>query len=198
MADTTKILQNDVLRYKKNKLPATLALLGLVFNVLFFCIAYSITVPRLQNNDPTWFVTILMGGSVILTLVMLLTTFLSSEGIKAYKKGYVIVLLVLAAIQFARIFVFPVYVLQHEELTRTYFWIRPTTNTLLGIMMIVWLCASIACLISSAVIGLINCKKLEKHVAMVESGEIDIDSIFKETEEEIVSGSVAADAKEVK
>lgn len=197
MTDNLRILQDDTLRYRKNKLPANLTLLGLLFNILFFCIAYSITVPSLKNNEATWFVTILMGASVILTLVMLLTAFLASEGIKAYKKSYVIVILVLAVIQFARIFVFPLYVFQHEELTRTYFWIRSTTNILLGIMMIVWLCASMACFIAAAVLGYLNCKKLEKHLHLVESGAINIEQLIKNAEDEIVAGSDAADVKEV-
>ena len=34
--DNTKILQDDLLRYKKNSLPATVTLLGLVFDMRYF------------------------------------------------------------------------------------------------------------------------------------------------------------------
>ena len=197
MADNTNVLQNDLLLYNKNKLPATLALLGLIFNVLFFCIAYSITTPALNDGSVPWFRQIIVGGSVLLTLVTLLVTFLASEGIKAYNKKYVIVLLVLAVIQFARIFVFPLYTLQHTELYRAYFWIRTGTSTLMGIMMIVWLCLSVACLVASAIIGYINCVKREKHLALVESGSINISAIIKQ-EDEQTAGNVAAAKKEVK
>ncbi len=198
MTDNSKILQNDTLLYRKNKLAANLALLGLLFNVLYFCILYGITEPLLSDGTTTtWYVTILIGGSVILTLVSLLTTFLASEGIKAYKKAYVIVLIVLAVIQIVRIFIYPVYTLEHQEISRTYFWIRTGNSTILGVMMIVWLCLSAACLVLSAVIGYINCVKREKHVRSVEKGEINVDKIFKETEAEIVAGGNTAEIKEV-
>lgn len=199
MADNNKILQDDTLLYRKNKLAANLALLGLLFNVLYFCILYGITRPLLADNTTsTWFVTILIGGSVILTLVSLLATFLASEGIKSYKKSYVIVLIVLAAIQIARIFIYPVYTLQHQEISRTYFWIRTGNSTILGVMMIVWLCLSAACLIAAAVVGYMNCVRREAHVAAVEKGEVDVDKIFKETQAEIVAGGNTAEAEEVK
>lgn len=186
--DNTKILQDDLLRYKKNSLPANLALLGLVFDMLYFCILYAFTQPNLtEGSQPTWFVSILIGFSVILTLVTMLVMFLASEGIKGYKKGYIIVLFVLAAIQFARIFVYPIYVLQHPEFTRTYFWIRTDTSTFLGIMMIVWLCLSIACLIAAGIIGYKNCLRLEKHMSDIESGKIDIDLVFKSDKEAIIA-----------
>ena len=203
MADNSKILQNDTLLYRKNKFAANLTLLGLVFSVLYFCLLYGITVPLLSDGSTrTWFVTILIGGSVILTLVTLLVTFLASEGIKAYKKPYVIVLIVLAVIQIARIFIYPIYTLEHSEIARTYFWVRvnngTTGNIILGVMMIVWLCLSAACLIAAAVVGYINCVKREKHIAAVEKGEINVDKIFKETQAEIVSGDNTAEIKEVK
>lgn len=198
MTDKNKVLQDDLLLYNKNKLPATLALLGLVFNVLYFCVFYGIYTPRFADGTTTWFAQIIIGGSVILTLVMLLTTFLASEGIKAYKKKYAIVLIVLAVIQFARIFIFPIYVLQHQELTRTYFWIRTGNSTILGVMMIVWLCLSIACLVASAIIGYAQCARREKHIREVESGAVDITSIIKETEAEIVAGGNTAKSEEVK
>lgn len=187
-----EILKNDVLRYKKNSLPANLALLGLVFGALYFCILYGFKEPTDANNETSWFATILIGASVILTLVMLLTNFLASEGIKSYKKNYCIVLLILAAIQIARIFIYPVsYVLQHTaegEFVLSYFWIRTNNSVFPGIMMIVWLCASAACLIASAIIGYINCTKLENHLKAVESGEIDIDALFEEEKKQMEAG----------
>ena len=128
MTDSTKILQNDLLRYKKNSLAGNLALLALAFNALYFCLLYSFKVSTFSDGSASWFSTILMGFSVILTLVMLLTNFLASEGIKGYKKQFCIVLIVLGAIQIARIFVYPLYVFQHEEFTVTYFWIRNISN----------------------------------------------------------------------
>lgn len=191
MTDTKKILQDDLLQYKKNKLPANLALLGLLFNALYFCILYSITTTFQADQQPSLYVNITIGISVLLTLVTLLTTFLSSEGIKAYKKNYCIALLVLAAIQLIRISYYPVYTLEHQEFYRTYFWIRTGNSTILGVMMIVWLCASAGCLLASAVTGYLSCKKLENHIAAINSGAINMDDVFAE-DKRIMEGAQEA------
>lgn len=188
-----QLLQTDTLRYKKNKLPANLALIGLLFNLLYFCILYGFKSPSDSSGNSSWFTTILIGGSVILTLVMLLANFLASEGIKNYKKHFCIVLIVLAIIQVARIFIYPLYVLQHSEFTLTYFWIRTTTSTFPGIMMIIWLCASAASLIASAVTGYINCVRLEKHIEAINTGKLDVDQLFKSDKEELIVNGTEAD-----
>ena len=187
--DNTLLLQRDTLRYKKNKLPANLALLGLAFNCLYFCLLYGIKVSAFADGTITWFSNILIGGSVILTLVMLLINFLASEGIKGYKKNYSIVLLVLAVIQIARIFIYPLYVFRYDDFNVTYFWVRNGGHIFMGIMMVIWLCASAACLIASAVLGYINCKLLENHMAAIESGEVNIDEQFAEAKKEMLGGS---------
>lgn len=174
-----QILKNDTLRYKKNKLPATLALLALVFNCLYFCLLYAIKVAKV-GDDPSKWTTVEIGVSVILTLVSLLVGFLSSEGIKGYRKKFCIVLLVLAAFQIFRIFGYPLYGLDKDLLRVTYFWIDPSSSVFEFIMMVIWLCASAGCYIASAVIGFINIKRLETHVKAVEDGEVDINAIIKE------------------
>ena len=163
--------------------------------MLYFCLLYGFKNPTDSSANTSWFVTILIAGSVLLTLVMLLVNFLASEGIKNYKKGYCIVLLVLAVIQLARIFIYPIYIFQHTEFSLTYFWIRTGTSTFPGIMLIVWLCASAACLFASAVTGFINCTKLEKHVASIESGEINIDALFEEERKQMEAGINADSTK---
>lgn len=193
-----QVLQNDILRYKKNSLPAKLALFGLVFNVLYFCLLYGFKNPTDAQANASWFVTILIAGSVLLTLVMLLVNFLASEGIKSYKKGYCIILLVLAIIQIARIFIYPIYVLQHTEFSLTYFWIRTGSSTFPGIMMIVWLCASAVCLIASSIVGFINCTKRERHIASIESGEVNIDALFEEERKHMEAGINADSTKTAK
>lgn len=199
--DNNMLLQRDTLRYKKNSLAANLALLALLFNCLYFCLLYAFKNAVLADGSSTWFSNILVGASVILTLVMLLTNFLASEGIKGYKKHFCIVLLVLAVIQIARIFIYPLYVMQHSEFTVTYFWIRNASNVFLGIVLVVWLSLSAACLIASAVIGYINCTKLESHLAAIESGEINVDEFFQEAKQEMLAATpdnAGAKAEEVK
>lgn len=187
--EITKTIESDTLQYRKNKWPATLALLGLVFNCLYFCLLYGI---KDMTGNTRWS-QIDIGISVILTLVLLLVTFLSSEGIKGYNKKFCIPLLVIAVFQIARIFYFPLYGLQNNILTIPYFWIYPTTSTFEFIMMVIWLVASAACLIASAVLGYIQTVRLEKHVKAVENGEIDMNAVFAaaEAEEENANTSVA-------
>lgn len=190
-------IESDTLLYKKNKLPATLALLGLVFNCLYFCLLYGI---KDRTGDTRWS-QIDIGISVILTLVLLLVTFLSSEGIKGYNKKFCIPLLVIAVFQIARIFYFPLYGLQNNILTIPYFWIYPTTSTFEFIMMVVWLVASAACLAASAILGYIQIKRLESHLKAVESGELDMNAVFaaeeaKEAEQkEETSAAVEANSE---
>lgn len=167
-------IENDTLLYRKNKLPANLALLGLVFNCMYFCLLYGV---KDRTGETIWS-QIDIGISVILTLVLLLVTFLSSEGIKGYNKKFCIPLLVIAVFQIARIFYFPLYGLKNNILTIPYFWIIPTTSTFEFIMMVIWLCLSSACLTASAVIGYIQTVRLEKHIKAIESGELDMKAVL--------------------
>jgi len=182
--DNTHILRNDVLRYKKNKAASNLALLGLVFNCLYFCMLYAVKQSLFADNSLTWWATWLIGVSVLYTLASLLVGFLSSEGIKGYNKKFCIPLLALAVIQVARIFIYPLYGLRKGLLTFTYFWIDPSSSVFEFIMMLIWLLASAACYVAAAVIGYINIRNLEQHEAAVESGEINMEAIIAEANQE--------------
>ena len=172
-----QIIADDILRYKKNKLASTLALLGLVFNCLYFLLLYAM--PK------TEFTTFSIGLSVILTLVMLITIFLSSEGVKGYNKKFSIVLFVCAAFQILRIFYYPLKGIRDDFLVASdnlhyigYFGIYPSfsnpTSTGYFILMLLYLCLSAACLIGSAVWGFIVATRLEKFQKRVDNGEISI------------------------
>ncbi len=189
-----QLLEIDTLRYRKNKLPANLALLGLVFNCLYFCLLYGQKTVYQSNSEKTWFVSILIGCSVIATLIVLLVAFLASEGIKGYNKKFCYVLIVLAVWQIARIFIYPLYGLRENILNVAYFWIRPENSVFEFIMMLIWLCASAACFIAAAVIGYINCKKLEDHIKRINSGEVNIDELFAEDKNQMVAGDKALNA----
>ena len=184
-----EILHNDIRRYKTNKFASSMALLAIVFNCLYFCLLYSF-----RNK---WFGTWRLGVSVILTLVVLLMTFLCSEGIKNYNKKFAIPLLVLAVVQIIRIFGLPLEALRfdianglasqatNEEaaLVMRYFGIdlAPTASY---IIMLIWLSASAACLIISAVVGYINSVKLESFNKKIESGEVVIENTLAEMDKE--------------
>lgn len=181
-----EIIHSDILRYKTNKLPATFALLGIVFSCLYFCLLYGFR----SNFFSNWQI----GISVILTLFSLLITFLASEGIKGHNKKFVIVLIVLAAIQIIRIFGIPLSALRYDiangntvadetsTLYTRYFGVDLAPWTCF-VFLTLWLCASAACLIASAVIGYINCVRLEAFNKKIESGEISVEKTIKEMNE---------------
>ena len=180
------IINHDIMRYKKNKWAQVLAILGLVFNCLYFMLLYAYTDEHFR--------TITIGFSVILTLIVLLTVFLSSENVKNYNKTYCIVLFVVAAFQILRIFGYPLYGLNHKILTAGYFGFYPTPDQswVEFIILLVYLLASAACLIGAGVIGIIQSVRLQKHIKKVESGEVDITAVVKAMEAEDEANAVAA------
>ena len=201
-----QLIADDILRYKKNKLASTLALLGLVFNCLYFLLLYAM--PREE------FTTINIGLSVVLTLVMLLTIFLSSEGVKGYNKKFSIVLLVCAAFQILRIFYYPLKGIANNWLVASpvknggmdyigYFGWYPSftdpKSTVFFILMLVYLVASAACLIGAAVWGFIVATRLEKFQKQLDNGEISIEKTIKEmdVEDEAVAAEVQAPSQDV-
>lgn len=173
--DSKKIIKDDILRYKKNKFASMFALLGLVFTVLYFTLLYSV------NN--TFFYSIYLGLSVIVTLVLLLVAFLSSESIKNYRKAYCIVLLVLAAMNIGRIFYYPLNGLKEKAFEgAVYFWVKMPNGAIFSFLLI-YLVASAACYIAAAVLGYLYAVRLEKHNKAVESGAVDINAALKEEDE---------------
>lgn len=179
------IMKHDIFRYKKNKLSSSLALLGIVLNCLYFCLVYGITTTfEPGTTDYTMFVSLEIGVSVILNLLVLLFGFFGSEGIKAYNKKFSILLIVLAVVQIVRIFILPLYGYRNNLLTVTYFGYNPTNSTVEFIIMIIYLCASAACFAASAIFGYLRATSLEKHLKAVESGEINIQATIAEIENE--------------
>lgn len=178
-----KILADDVLRYKNNKLGQMLSYVGLVFNCLYIMLLYSF-------NNNTFYV-FEMGVSVLVSLVYLLACFLASEGVKTYNKKFCIFLVVLAAIQIIRIFGFPAAGLKDEAFTtitanketvgRDYFGATLTTVSAYTLL-IVYLVLSSVSLIGAAVWSYLISVRHDKHTKAVESGEIDMDKVMKEIE----------------
>lgn len=182
-----QIVQDDILRYKRNKLAQLFAILGIVFNCLYFCLLYAIPDAKMR--------TITLGVSVVLTLVLLLLVFLSSEGVKGYNKKFSIVLLVIAVFQILRIFYYPLKGLQANTLKGIgYFGIYPTNSTLYFTIMLIWLCASAACIIASAVLGWIYASRLEKFQKKLEAGEISVEQTLKDMDAEDADHALKVDS----
>ena len=180
-----EIINSDIMRYKTNKLPASLALLGIVFSCLYFCLLYA--------YKTSFFSMWKIGISVILTLVLLLVTFLSSEGIKAYNKKFSIVLLVLAVVQIIRMFGLPLEALNYDKgLEATdvhafgelrYFGVD-LSSAASYTLLILWLAASAACLVAAAVIGYINSTRLEAFQKKIDSGEVVVEDVLAQMDAE--------------
>lgn len=99
--DENKRTKLDRMRYTKNTRSSNLALLSIVFNVLYFVSIY-------QSDVGSWYYTMLVGGSIVYNLLFMLLAFLASEGVKNYKLGYSVLLLVLGAGQIVRMGYLPV------------------------------------------------------------------------------------------
>ncbi len=183
------VIDNDIMRYKKNGKAQMFALLGLVFNCLYFMLLYAYT--------DSYFQSITIGISVILTLIVLLMVFLSSESIKNYKKAYSYVLFVIAGYQILRIFGYPLYGLTHQILTAGYFGFYPTPEQswVEFIILTVYLCASAACLITAAILGLIKAKRLESFQKKLENGEVDVMATIRKMDAEDEAAKAEADAQ---
>lgn len=149
----------DRMRFTKNTTSSRLAILAIVFDVLYFVSVY--------KTNMNFYYSILMGASILYNLVFMLATFLSSEGVKNYKQGYSFVLCALGIIQIARIFILPMQA-------------HATLETVAGaemlamsdgqfVRVIIYLVASAVCLFGAAWVNLTKSRALAAHVASLEN-----------------------------
>lgn len=151
-----KSIRLDRMRYTKNTLASSLAILAILFDVFYFISIY-------ESNVGSWYYNILIGASILYNLVFMLAAFLSSEGIKNYKIGYSYVMIVLGVIQILRIFIFPMrahaatVTIQEQAIT--------VMETKQFLLCVIYLAASAACLIAGAIVGMVRSKELKAHIA---------------------------------
>ena len=88
------------MRYVKDSTPSTLAILAIVFNVLYFVLIYKINNPYFYNFT--------IGLSVIVNLLFMLLGFWCSIEVKNYHGKFGYVMIALGIIEILRIFVYPV------------------------------------------------------------------------------------------
>ena len=148
--------QLDRMRYTKNTASSRLALLAIVFDVLFFISIY-------KSDVGTYYYTILIGASIIYNLVFLLATFLCSEGVKNYKPNYSWAMICLGVVQILRIFILPM------DAHRTVL----NGVTVMGdaqfIRVVIYLVASAVCLFAGAVINLKKSQALANYTASLQA-----------------------------
>ena len=149
-------VQLDRMRYTKNTASSRLALLAIVFDVLFFISIY-------KSDVGTYYYTATIGGSIIYNLVFLLAAFLCSEGVKKYQTVYSWVMIVLGILQIARIFIIP------ADAHRTVISGEPVMGNAQFIFTVVCLALSAACLFAGAVINLKKSRDLSAHLASLQA-----------------------------
>ncbi len=155
MNNEDRYIERDRMRYIKNSLSSNLALLGILFDVFFFVSIY-------KSNVGNYYYNILIGASVVYNLIFMLAAFLSSEGVKAYKKNYSYLLIVLGIIQVVRIFIFPMRA--HNATVAAGGVETIVMEDGQFIKVVAYLILSAVCLIASAVTNYVKCGILEEHM----------------------------------
>ncbi len=150
-----RTIQRDRMRFIKNTLSSNLAILGILFDVFYFVSIY-------QSDVDTWYYSILIGGSIVYNLVFMLAVFLSSEGVKNYKKNYSYILGALGVLQIVRIFIIPMKA--HAATTL----VNGETVSVMQdgqfFRVSAYLVISAACLAAAAVVNFIRCRELSEHL----------------------------------
>lgn len=160
MTAEERTIQRDRMRFIKNSLCSNLAILGILFDVFYFVSIY-------KSDVDTYYYNYLIGISIVYNLVFMLAVFLSSEGVKNYKKNYSYLLAAIGVGQIVRIFIIPMRA--HAATT--------TVNGESVVVMqdgqfarvVVYLIISAVCLLASAVVNFIRCNELEAHLKTLET-----------------------------
>ncbi|MCD8129998.1 MAG: hypothetical protein LUE16_01750 [Lachnospiraceae bacterium] len=150
----------DRMRYIKNRSAANLALLAIVFDVLYFVLLY-------QSDVGNYYYTIITGASVVYNLLFLLFAFLAEEGVKNYIKGYTYLLLAMGVVQIVRIFIVPMQA--HSAVVTVSSVDTPALGDGKFTWMVVFLILSAVCLMASAVINYSKCRTLENYLKTLEN-----------------------------
>ncbi len=153
-----RTIKRDRMRFIKNSLAANLAILGILFDVLYFVKIY-------QSDVGTYYYSILIGASIVYNLVFLLAVFLASEGVKNYKAGYTWLLAVIGLGQIVRIFIIPMRAHTATTLVNGENVSVMSAGTFTYV--VVLLVASAVCLLASAAVNFIRCRELAEHMKTV-------------------------------
>ena len=177
------IIKDDIQRYKKNKLAANLALLGIVFGCLYFMFLYG----EVKNDNfyYKWPIAV----DVIYNLFFLLFVFLFSEQVKGYDRKMFWVQIAFGVMQIVRIFWLPLAGIAETAYIKLagvklgYLGYEKVLSTGSFLILAISLACSGACVIASAVIGYIRSKSLENFTQKLENGEVSVEATLKELDE---------------
>ena len=155
------LIKRDRMRYTKNTASSNLAYLAILFNVLYFVSIYSV-------DKGNFYYSIIIGISVVYNLLFLLTTFLSSEGLKSYKLNYAIIIIVVGVLQLVRILGIPMSA-SKAIVSGTETFVMSSEQFGYVVTMLV---LSSACCIASGVIGILRTRALRDINSKIASGEV--------------------------
>ena len=144
----------DRMRFIKNTTSSTLCYIAILFNVLYFANIYS-------TDIGTYYYNLNIGASVLYNLLFLLFTFLCSEGVKNYSKGYSVFLLCIGAMQVVRIFGIPTKA--HNTILTVNNIETPVMDDKQFTTLVVFLIISAVCCLAAGVVGLIKTITLENY-----------------------------------
>ena len=157
-------IKRDRMRFTKNTLSSTLAILAILFDVFYFINLYESDV---GHNVGTFYYQIRIGASIIYNLIFMLAAFLASEGVKNYKIEYCYVLIVIGVLQIVRTFLLPAAASAAEVTIGGV--TTKVMETAQHVRVILYLLISGACCLASAVIGIQRCRELSADVASLEA-----------------------------
>ena len=155
MTAEDRTIQRDRMRFIKNSLSANLAYLGILLDVFYFVSIY-------KSDVDTYYYNYIIGISIVYNLAFMLAVFLSSEGVKNYKKGYSYLLAVIGLVQIVRIFIIPMSAHSATTIVNGAEVVVMQDGQFMRV--VVYLIASAACLVVSAVVNFIRCNELEAHL----------------------------------
>ena len=144
----------DRMRYVKDSTPSTLAILAIVFDVLYFVLIYKINSPYFYN----WKI----GVSIFINLLFMLFGFWCSIEVKNYHGKFGFVMIALGILQIIRIFIFPMGAHNAVELVNDI--PTPVMSNAQFIKSIIYLCLAAAFMIVGGLISIRNSKILQNHL----------------------------------
>lgn len=154
MTNDANRTKKDRMRFTKNTVSSTLCYIAILFNVLYFANIYS-------SDVGDYFYNINIGMSVIYNLLFLLFTFLCSEGVKNYSKGYSIFTIIIGALQIVRIFEIPMKA--HNAIISLNKVDVQVMDDAQFTTVVIFLVISAACCLTAGVIGLVKTTILENY-----------------------------------
>lgn len=152
-------VQLDRMRYIKNSFSSSMALLAIVFDVLYFVSIY-------KSDVGSWYYSIPIGASIVYNLVFMLIAFLCSEGVKNYKLSYAYLMIALGIGQIIRIFILPLSAYNATvTISKVTMQVMQTPQF---VRVIIYLCLSAACLFVGGIVGIRKSRALSAHNAELE------------------------------